>query len=75
MTFSEKSDIIKVQKRKREEKSEKKTFQKKNKKDLTNKVESDIIKMSKGENNSLRYKKIGLRPTQSRKTERKVYYD
>ena len=56
MTFSEKSDIIKVQKRKREEKSQK-TFQKKIKKDLTNKVESDIIKMSKGENNSLRYKK------------------
>lgn len=56
MTFSEKSDIIKVQKRKREEKSQK-NFSKKIKKDLTNKVESDIIKMSKGENNSLRYKK------------------
>lgn len=57
MTFSEKSDIIKIQKRKRERKSQKKTFQKNKKKDLTNKVESDIIKMSKGENNSLRYKK------------------
>ena len=56
MTFSEKSDIIKVQKRKREEKSQK-NFSKKIKKDFTNKVESDIIKMSKGENNSLRYKK------------------
>lgn len=35
----------------------KKLFKKNKKKDLTNKVESDIIKMSKGENNSLRYKK------------------
>ena len=32
-------------------------FKKNKKKDLTNKVESDIIKMSKRENNSLRYKK------------------
>jgi hypothetical protein len=53
---------------------EKKKIPKKRKKDLTRRTESDIIKMSKGDRNSLRYKK-GWRPTPKPKGKKGNHYD